>query len=195
MQPAQDADLVELFLVPLEQHGIDYMISGSLASTQYGEPRVTLDVDLVLIIGGQPDRVAKALVAAFPEAQYYLPPKEVLRIEMKRANRGHFNVIHMGSGLKADGYPSSDHPRFEWAVANRRRIDVGGTACWFAPPEYVILHKLQFYKEGKSDKHIMDIQGMFEVSGESIDHAFLKQACGELGLTKEWELASARDTG
>ena len=49
--PDPEPDLIELFVAPLEAAGItDYMISGSVASIEYGEPRATLDIDLVLLI-------------------------------------------------------------------------------------------------------------------------------------------------
>ncbi len=41
-------DLFGLFVRPLHESGLRYMVSGSLASIYYGEPRLTMDVDLVL---------------------------------------------------------------------------------------------------------------------------------------------------
>ena len=42
-----EPDLTALFLRPLEGAGLDrYMVSGSIASIEYGEPRATLDVDV-----------------------------------------------------------------------------------------------------------------------------------------------------
>ena len=46
-----------------------------------------------------------------------------------------------------------------------------------APPEYVIIRKLQFYREGEIKKHLQDIEAMIETSGEKIDRNFL---CTEL---------------
>ena len=44
-------DLFSLFVRPLHRSGLRYMVSGSLASVYYGEPRLTLDVDLVVHAG------------------------------------------------------------------------------------------------------------------------------------------------
>lgn len=44
----QELNLVELFTNPLEEHQIPYLVTGSMASVIYGEPRLTHDVDLVL---------------------------------------------------------------------------------------------------------------------------------------------------
>ena len=35
-----------------------------------------------------------------------------------------------------------------------------------APPEYVVVRKLEFYREGRSAKHLRDIRSMLAVSPE-----------------------------
>ena len=67
----QDPDFISLFVAPLESVGINYMITGSVASSVYGEPRNTLDIDLVVLI--QPDQIP-LLPQLFPENDFYLPP-------------------------------------------------------------------------------------------------------------------------
>jgi len=52
--------------------------------------------------------------------------------------------------------------------------------------EYVILRKLEYFREGKSEKHVRDIRGMLEVSPAAVDHAFLEQWIARLGLAAEW---------
>jgi hypothetical protein len=179
-------DLVELFVRPLQSAGIDYMISGSLASMYFGEPRLTLDVDLVVHLE-QAD--LPKLPVLFPEDTYYLPPEEVLQVELRRTNRGHFNVIHHDTGMKADCYPSRSHPYWGWAWANRRCEKSEQGEVWYAPPEYVILWKLEFWREGGGDKHLRDIRGMLAVSGDSMDREFMTESTTTLGLTEWWNRA------
>ena len=178
-----ELDLVRLFVRPLERAGIAYMISGSLASMHYGEPRLTLDVDLVLHLSEA--ELAK-LPATFPEESYYLPPLDVLTIEVTRSSRGHFNVIHFETGMKADCYPSRSHPYWEWAWKNRKSTPTESHPLWFAPPEYVIVRKLEFYQEGGSEKHIQDIQSMLDLSMPNVDLPWIEIAVAERGLSEEW---------
>ena len=103
----QDPDFISLFVAPLESVGINYMITGSVASSVYGEPRNTLDIDLVVLI--QPDQIP-LLPQLFPENDFYLPPSDVVAIESRREAHGHFNIIHHHTGLKADIYLSRNHP-------------------------------------------------------------------------------------
>lgn len=60
------------------------------------------------------------------------------------------------------------------------------------PPEYVILRKLQFYQEGGSDKHLIDIQNMLEMSASSIDRGELEARILQLGLSTVWKKLSER---
>lgn len=53
----------------------------------------------------------------------------------------------------------------------------------------MILSKLEFYREGGSDKHLRDIRGMLAVSGDEIDRTLIEHAAGEAGLAKAWRTA------
>ena len=44
----QEPDLFKIFVDPLEELAIPYIVTGAVASIIYGEPRLTHDVDLVL---------------------------------------------------------------------------------------------------------------------------------------------------
>lgn len=179
-------DLLELLVAPLHEAKLPYLIVGSVASIHYGEPRYTADVDLAINL--PIPRVAK-LQEIFPEPDFYCPPLEVLTVEVQRQERAHFNVIHVPSGLKADFYPCRQQPYFQWAEANRRSLEVNGRSWWFAPPEYVILWKLIFFREGHSEKHLRDIYSMRMVQGDRLDHAILEQFVTELSLEKVWQEA------
>ena len=38
------------FLEPLERLGLPYCVTGSVAASVYGEPRLTADIDIVLLL-------------------------------------------------------------------------------------------------------------------------------------------------
>ena len=184
-------DLLTLFVRPIHGLGLPYMVTGGLASVLYGEPRLTHDVDLLLELGPGGMR---SLSDAFAPPEYYCPPEEVLRIEAGRPRRGHFNLIHLATGLKADIFLMGTDPLHRWALARRRLVDAGG-GIWLAPPEYVILRKFLFYREGGGEKHLRDIRGMVAVSGSTLDWVELEQRIGELGLQKEWQAAGVSAGG
>jgi len=177
-------------LGPLNAGGIRYMVTGGAAAIIYGEPRLTLDVDLVLAL---PRRAVGDLLNAFPVRDYYVPPAEVLEEEAGRETRGHFNLVHHATGLRADCYFAGRDPLHEWAFPLRRWIDLGNLGGWIACPEYVILRKLQYYSEGRSEKHLRDIARMLAVSGSRFDQAALSGWVSRLALDPEWKAACEYD--
>lgn len=181
--PPPDPDPLLVFVEPLERSGIPYMVTGSVAVLFYGEPRLTHDVDLVLHLKAAG---IEAFLGLFPEERFYRPPAEVLRVELSRKNRAHFNLIEHRSGLKADCYPFVGDPLEAWGLQNRRRIELpGGPSLWLAPPEYVILRKLQFHAEGGSEKHLRDIEGML-ASGLALERKTIAREAAAFGLLKTW---------
>ena len=165
-----EPDLLQIFARPVHDAGIPYLVAGSVGAMLYSEPRLTLDIDLVVSI---PNARLTLLATIFPEASFYLPPIEILRGENLRECRGHFNVIDVASGLKADFYPSHQDPFYRWACEHRRVIRYDHGEVFFAPPEYVIVWKVEYFAEGGSEKHVRDIRRMLELSEAEIDRTVL----------------------
>ena len=175
-----------IFTRKLNELGIRYMVSGSVAAIYYGEPRLTNDVDIILFL--KRAEVAR-LPRVFPAEEFYCPPPEVIALEAARIQRGHFNLIHHDTGFKADIYLTGEDPLHAWGMAHCQTADLEGDAVVFAPPEYVIIRKLQFYREGRSQKHLRDIGGMLRGLGETWDQSMLRGMICEHGLGPEWEAA------
>ena len=184
----QEDSIFFIFTSRLNNLNIRYMITGSVASIVYGEPRMTHDIDLVMELEYED---TERFAEAFPIETFYCPPAEVIKVELGRSFRGHFNLIHHETGFKADIYLRGRDPLHEWALSNRKKIDIEGEYIWVAPVEYVILRKLDYYREGKSEKHIRDIQGILSVSANDIDFVELEKRVESLGLSQEWHVASS----
>lgn len=176
-------NLALLFVRPLNQLGIPYMVSGSLAAMVYGEPRLTHDVDIIVHLRPAD---ASRLARAFPAPDFYFPPPEVITLEMNRAERGHFNVIHLDTGFKADFYLCGQDELHLWALRRIKSILHEGESVFVAPPEYVIVRKLEYFREGGSEKHLRDIRAMLAVSGELLDRLALEGWLRRRGLENEW---------
>ena len=174
-----EASLISIFVKPLNQANIEYMVTGSVASIIYGEPRMTHDIDLVIKLSK--DDVS-GLSDVFPDDQFYCPPADVVLSEISREARGHFNLIHHKTGLKADLYPVGKDPLHQWAMGQRRKIEFDTGSICVAPPEYVIIRKLDYFREGGSEKHLTDIKKMLEYSGDIMDMSILKEKAALLSL-------------
>jgi hypothetical protein len=177
-------NLFLVFLERLNTSGLAYMVTGAVASIIYGEPRMTHDIDLVAAI--EAENVSD-LLNVFGVDQFYCPPREVIYAEIAKETNGHFNIIHRDTGFKADIYPIGKDRLHTWAMFRRKKVTVERSEIWIAPPEYVIVRKLQYYKEGGSQKHLRDIKKMIEVSGELIDEPLLRQMVVEHDLLAQWQ--------
>jgi hypothetical protein len=181
----REPDLLKLFAEPLERANIAYVITGSIASILYAEPRLTHDIDIVVHLKIQD---AQRIPIIFPENEYYCPPEEIIIGEIKRPVRAQFNVIHHESGFKADFFPIGNDSLHEWAFSKKRRMPIGDEySVWLAPPEYVIIRKMQYFSEGGSDKHVLDIQNMIAILKGGLDIQFIEMQASRLGLIETWQ--------
>jgi len=178
--------LVNTFVSRLEKLEIPYVVTGAVASIIYGEPRLTNDVDLIMMMKMED---IERFVQAFPSTEFDCPPVEVLKIEIRRRYRGHFNLIHHDTGTKADIYLAGEDELHRWALSQKRNMAIEGERVRVAPAEYVIVRKLEYYREGDSEKHLRDIAGMVELSSDEIDFKQLEEFIHRYGLEKEWAKA------
>lgn len=161
--------------------GIRYLVGGSLASSAYGIPRATNDVDLVADIH-------MADVDAFVQrlgTGYYVDVEAVRDAVRRRAS---FNVIHLTTMFKADIFIMKDEL---WAceeMVRARAESLGslGSAVHvrFASPEDTLLHKLLWYKLGNevSDRQWGDVLGVLKVQSTTLDHDYLNRWAKHLGI-------------
>lgn len=170
-----------LFLLPLEALKLPYMVVGSFACIAYGMVRDTRDVDIVLTMTVQD---SSRVAAAYPLEEFYCPYPETLVAEASRTRSGHFNVIHHDTGFRADFYLAASDPLDRWAFQHRRRFPVDGEPIWVAPPEHVIVNKLEFFREGGSDKHLRDIRIMLKFT--EVDAPLLEAEIARRGLGESW---------
>lgn len=136
-------ELLERVVQTLERLRIPYLVTGSVASMAYGEPRLTNDIDVVA--GIRAEHVA-GLLASFPAEEFYLDDEAV---HDAIDHETQFNIIHPASGLKVDVMVRKDTPfdRSRFARARLLRPAESYTAA-FASAEDVIIKKMEYYREG-----------------------------------------------
>ena len=96
------------------------------------------------------------------------------------------------SGFKADVYLSGRDPLHAWGLARARQLEVEGQVLVVAPPEYVIVRKLEYYRESGSEKHLRDIRSMLNTSPEAIQINELEQQIAARGLQEAWRQVQER---
>lgn len=175
------SQLLQYAVETLERLEIEYALVGSLASSTLGEARFTNDIDIVVRMDVF-DVVR--LCDAFDSDEFCVWKPAAVE-ETERA--GQFNILHPSSSNKIDfilAGPSS------WSVEQlqrrQRREVLGAGLCYVASPEDIILGKLLYYSEGGSEKHVRDISGILQRSGELVDRTYLDRHANDLGVMQEW---------
>jgi hypothetical protein len=180
MEPVRDYELKAFFtyvIEALERLEIPYMVVGGFAAILYGEPRLTIDVDVVVDMRSEHVR---PLLAAFPIPDYYAS-EDAMRDALQR--RHPFNVIQPATGAKVDLVPLPRDPFSRLAFQRRRRMvfDAAGHSATFIAPEDIVVAKLIAHRETESDKHLRDARGV------------LVMQWGKLGLEAMRRVARASD--
>lgn len=172
-----------LFVVEcFEKLKIPYLITGAIASIAYGEPRFTNDIDIVVDMSLTHVDPFKSY---FPENEFYL---EVDSIKRAINRRHQFNIIHPGSGLKVDVIISKKDDFDQSRFARIKKLYVSETkSADFASPEDVVIKKLEYFKQGRSEKHLRDIASMLKISSELIDRAYISFWAKRLSVGELWE--------
>jgi hypothetical protein len=180
--------IMALVATALEACKVPYMVGGSLASSRYGLPRTTQDVDMVADLR---EEHVNPLVTALQE-EFYID-SNLIEEALQRVSS--FNIIHLQSAHKVDIFilPSS-----EWAqqqMSRRRRETLGAgrkqNAFYFCSPEDIILNKLDWYRQGGaiSERQWNDVLGVLKVQAAELEYDYLHHWAAELGLTDLLELA------
>lgn len=162
---------------------IDYIITGGIAVSVWGNPRHTADVDIVVEIDSVKSiqDLLKDLKKVFPKSY---PDLEMAIDAFNR--KSEFNVIESGYGLKADFFISdkSEYKKTEIKRGRLKKID--NKIIRFASPEDLIINKLIWFKESQSTRQLEDILSIMDVQ-KKLDKNYLNKWIEKLGLGKEWQ--------
>lgn len=163
-----------------EALGVDYFVGGSIASSIFGEPRQTLDADLVARLLGQHAEPLRTRLTG----EFYA---DLPAIRAAVQTQGTFNLIHLETMTKVDVFVTWRNPFVQSQFARRQRKIVGESvplALYFASAEDTVLAKLDWYRKGGgvSDRQWRDVQGVLKVQASKLDRAYLRHWASELGL-------------
>ena len=183
----EQSDLLKYLINAFETLGVRYLVTGSIASIFYGEPRFTNDIDVVAEIN---ECHIPELLKLFPDDKFYLS-EDAIRDAIKHSYQ--FNIIHPISGLKIDVIVSKRTPYNNSRFRRIRRISpIEGTEANFASPEDVIIMKMRYYKKGGSEKHLRDIASMLKISDDIIDRKYIEQWVVKFTLNDIWHTILSR---
>ncbi len=186
MQSMSILEFARLVIDALQAAHVEYLLGGSLALVAWGEPRSTLDVDLVISLPG--NRI-KELSWELEKRQMLVPPEILLDLLIQPEGDLPVNAIHLDSGHKAELFLLKSGDEFrKSALARRRLVDVGQPLgeVYVHAPEDLILNKVHYYALSHQPKHIRDIAGILVVARNEIDWTYFTKWAKHLNLLPVW---------
>jgi hypothetical protein len=167
----------------LNTANIPYYITGGVAAIAHGEPRATIDLDVVISI----DLADLPTLAANFETQgfYVAGLTDVLAGSLRCLNITHLETIE-NIDLMISGQEEYDLIKFD-----RKRLYTlpGSGEVAIASPEDVIISKLIWRRGSQSDKQWRDILGVLKVQQEKLDFTYLQSWVERFGLEQDWQRA------
>ncbi len=133
--------------------GIEYMLTGSMAMLHYAVGRMTRDIDIVIDISNRHTRV---FIDEF-EPDYYVPHN---RVRDSISRKFMFNLLHQETVVKIDCVVRKDTEFQKKAFERRKNIEFGDFNVWTITKEDLILSKLNWAKDTRSEMQMRDVTNM-----------------------------------
>ena len=183
-------DLVDVALLvagALDRTGLRYVVGGSLASSVSGEPRSTLDVDVMVEMT---EEDVPALLANLGE-DFHTEPEGFARAIR---NRSSVQIFHLSTATKVDLFVMGATPIEPEQMDRRVRVEIPdrrGAQLYVYTAEDILLQKLRWYRLGQeaSDRQWRDVLAIIAVQTDALDLAYLRGAASQLGLSDLLERA------
>jgi hypothetical protein len=154
--------------------GIPYMVTGSMAANFYAVPRMTRDIDVVIELSV---RDVDRLVRLF-ESDFYVD-RDMIQTAVR--GQGMFNLIHTRLLVKVDFVVRKDSPYRIEEFSRRRRVSLKGDEVFLVAPEDLILSKLDWAKDTRSEVQLADVRGLL-ANVEGLDREYLARWANRLGI-------------
>jgi hypothetical protein len=180
------AKFVQLVVDALVSARVEYLIGGAVAAWAWGEPRATMDLDLVVDI---PIEAIGRLSQELEIRGMLVPPDIILDSLLEDRADIPINAIHAQSGFKADLYllRSGDALR-QSAFLRRKRVDLGPPIgeVYLHSPEDLIVYKLSYYGLSQQTKHLRDINAIVYTLRDDLDLDYIENWADRQGVLTLW---------
>ena len=170
-----ELEILKLVTSQFDEAAIPYMLTGSMAAAYYAEPRMTRDADIVVELSeADAPRLADMFGKDFSA--------DASTIAAAIADRRMFNLIHTSAVVKIDFIVLKDDPFRREEFRRRRRVALAGIDLWIVAPEDLILSKLHWAKDSRSELQLRDVRRLL-AAPQRLDPDYLQKWAAYLGVT------------
>ena len=176
-------ELLRRITAALDANGVPYMLTGSLASSIYGIPRATNDIDIVIA----PTREQLLSLVQLLQRVGLTVESEAATAALRA--RSQFNVIDFPRGLKVDLIVRKERNFSLTEFERRETHEVGDMSLTLATPEDVLIAKLEWAKLSDSERQLVDAAGIVKMQRDTLDIAYIEKWVELLDLQRQWRAA------
>ncbi len=155
-----------------ERLEIAYMLTGSMAMVDYAMMRMTNDIDIVIEVSPAD---AEKIIKEF-EPDYYVPHG---RVRDAVSRKFMFNLLHQATLVKTDCVVRKENAFSKKAFSRRRKINFAGFDVWIISREDLILSKLNWAKNTRSEMQMRDVASILR---NGYDENYVKSWAKNLGV-------------
>ncbi len=158
----------------LNSKGIDYVLIGGIAVIAYGNPRTTVDIDIII----QLEKEDIKEFAEFLKSEGFFSDPHDLKKALHE--KSHFTAEMKDTLFRIDlkGVYSKNDRR---TMNNRKKIEFEGIPMFIASPEDTIAHKLLY----GSEQDINDAEGIYIRQLKRLNISYLKKICKEMNVEED----------
>ncbi|MEF8874944.1 MAG: DUF6036 family nucleotidyltransferase [Candidatus Thermoplasmatota archaeon] len=160
----------------LNQEDIDYVLVGGIAVIIYGNPRTTVDLDLLVKLE---EEEIKDFAGYLQNKGFFSDPKDM---KLAFEEKTHFTAEEKDSLFRLDIKGVYD-AKEKMTLKNRNKIEYKGMKMWVASPEDTIANKLYY----GSEQDIEDAESIYIRQEKNLDHGYLEKRCEALGVRERLE--------
>lgn len=159
----------------LHEAAVTYVVVGGFAVAVWGDPRPTLDVDIIADV-----RPGDGLRLSRTVARHGL---RIAPADLEDAvrERSHATIFDSETIYHVDIMPAHS-PGHRATLQGRRGLDVAGVRCFFASPEDTIANKLRF----GSEQDLRDAAGIYARQREKLDMKLVEERCLSLEVWNDF---------
>ena len=168
-------DILLLICNFLNKKNIPYVVVGGIAVLFYGNPRTTMDIDMLIQLNENDIRN----LIRFLERKDFFASENDLKNALKE--KSHCTIADKLSMIRLDIkgiYTKSD----ELTLERRKAIEWRGVTLYMASPEDIITNKLSF----GSEQDIRDAESVYVRQKGKLDMKYLEEKCKSLNVYDEF---------
>lgn len=172
MSDLTELDVLKDVIKRLDSASFEYMLTGSMAMNYYAEPRMTRDIDIIVVLGtGDLSKISNL----FKDAYYV--SEDAIADALR--NTTMFNLVHLESVVKIDIIVRKPDEYRRHEFSRRITVELAGLKAWIVSREDLILSKLYWAKDNHSEMQLRDVKNLLG-AGPNVE--YLRQWAPRLGV-------------